>query len=384
MKAQLFQKHRTKVCGILAILAIAGVSGYYIYIQFRYRMDPDLEYTCDLFSHGENGYDTFRIPGLLILPDDIILAFCEGRVESASDYGNIDLVMKRSTDRGDTWSDLQVLWNFGDLSVQNPCPVYEETTGKIFLHVVTDRQDHYVLESEDLGLTWSDPVKLATKVDDWSFGGPSPGHGIQLQSGRLLIPGMYCPNANQDGEKEWGAYLIYSDDNGETWEIGHIFPQIVNECMVVELDNGTIMTILRINRETEYNYKLVSFSNDEGNTSSTPVENFDLITPICQSSIIRLSSNHSNTGDGKSRLLYSHPNNPSQRMNFTLRVSYDEGQTWAKSRVVYPGSTAYSDLAVLSDFTICGLVERGAIRYQEHITFFRTDIDWISSGTDTL
>src|SRR5262249_34637800 len=86
-----------------------------------------------LFQSGKEGYHTFRIPALLVTPKGTVLAFCEGRKKGRGDSGDIDVVLKRSTDGGKTWKALQVIADDGANTVGNPCPVVERSTGTIWL-----------------------------------------------------------------------------------------------------------------------------------------------------------------------------------------------------------------------------------------------------------
>jgi sialidase-1 len=87
----------------------------------------------DIFVAGQGGYHTYRIPALIVTSHQTLLAFCEGRKNSASDTGDIDLLLKRSTDGGKTWSEPQVVWDDGPNTCGNPCPVVDETTGTTWL-----------------------------------------------------------------------------------------------------------------------------------------------------------------------------------------------------------------------------------------------------------
>ncbi|MEQ9068881.1 MAG: sialidase family protein, partial [Gimesia chilikensis] len=82
-----------------------------------------------VFEKGEAGYHGFRIPALLVTPKGTLLAFAEARKNNLGDSGDIDLVLKRSSDNGKTWSPLAVLWNDGENTCGNPCPVVDESTG---------------------------------------------------------------------------------------------------------------------------------------------------------------------------------------------------------------------------------------------------------------
>jgi len=66
----------------------------------------------------------------------------------------------------------------------------------------------------------------------------------------------------------------------------------------------------------------------------------------------------------------------------TVRLSDDEGQTWAASRVLHAGPAAYSCLAVAADGTILCLYERGEKSAYEKISLARLDLDWLTEAKD--
>jgi hypothetical protein len=105
------------------------------YLTIKIGPDPailPLE-TYTMFEQGANGYHTFRIPALLSVPDGPLLAFCEGRVWSRWDRGDIDIVLKRSFDGGKTWGSLQLIWSKDEETCGNPTAVYDSDTGRIWL-----------------------------------------------------------------------------------------------------------------------------------------------------------------------------------------------------------------------------------------------------------
>lgn len=380
------RKRKKKIQFTFLMTIIFTGFGMYFYIGFLtfpgYELEPGLVNAYDIFIGGQDGYHTYRIPAIISLPGDVIIAFCEGRKDSCSDYGDIDLVMKRSTDNGVTWSDLVILWDSGTDAIMNPMPIYDKDTGMLLLAVVLARREFYILNSTDLGATWNEPWHIqGIKPVDWKFFGPSPGHGIQLTNGRLLISGMYNTKEPNAGDS-WGSFTMYSDDDGLTWLIGHVFPLDTNECLSVELWDESILTILR------WNYKIgnanrvyTSVSTDRGETYSNIKPNPYLISPICQASIQRFTKNDTYT---KNRLIFSNPANEVVRRVMTLKISYDEGNTWPVSRVLYKGPSVYSDLCVLPNMTICCIFERGYKDLCERTTFVQFNLDWLSQGSDEL
>lgn len=129
-----------------------------------------------LWQCGSGGYHTYRIPALIISTHGTLLAFCEGRRHAQADNGNIDLLMKRSTDGGATWSEQQVVWRKDNSTCGNPCPVVDKQTGTLWLLMTWNRADDseaqilqqtsldtrrvFVTSSADDGLTWAAPSEI--------------------------------------------------------------------------------------------------------------------------------------------------------------------------------------------------------------------------------
>src|SRR3954470_18574775 len=91
-----------------------------------------------VFVSGNEGHKSYRIPALVTLPNGDLLAFCEGRVNGSGDFGDINIVMKKSTDHGNTWSHLQTIVDNTLLQAGNPAPVVDVTDpawpkGRVFL-----------------------------------------------------------------------------------------------------------------------------------------------------------------------------------------------------------------------------------------------------------
>jgi sialidase-1 len=342
----------------------------------------------DIFKRGMEKYNTFRIPGIVICPNNIVNVFVEARKNNASDLGEIDCAMRRSEDGGKTWGPIKVIWKGNGLAVQNPCPVYIPETKEIIMPFIIDRKIPHVMKSLDFGKTWEDVRKIDNLIEpDWNVNGCCPGHSILLKTGRIITPFHH-----NEGEKSlnnkiikrgiWNSHLVYSDDYGKTWDRGHIFTDHTNEAMCVELTDGRILTILRQNRENpDPHLVMLSLSDDKGLTSSPPKSCKDLPGPVCQASIVQFTNSNQFQ---KSRLLFSNPNSIERRIKLTIKMSYDEGKSWPVQKILYHQKSAYSDLAVLPDQTICCVIECGVRTPVKKIVFAKFDLNWLTDGKDKL
>jgi sialidase-1 len=335
----------------------------------------------DVFISGEKGYHTYRIPAVIVSTRGTLLAFCEGRKNSRSDTGDIDLLLRRSFDGGRTWQPAQLVWDDGPNTCGNPCPVVERSSGTIWLllthnlgqdteaQIVGNKSKGtrtvWVTRSTDDGATWAKPIEITKEVKkpEWTWYATGPGVGIQLKGGRLVIP---CDN-KAEGGKVRQSHVIYSDDRGTTWKLGGVVGPQCNESQVVELLDGTLMLNMRSYQAN--NRRLVATSKDGGLTWSRPAEDPTLIEPVCQASILR------HPGE-KGGLLFSNPAS-TKREKMTVRLSRDEGKTWSAARLLHEGPAAYSCLTVLPDGTIGCLYERGTKSAYEVITFARFSLDWL-------
>jgi sialidase-1 len=350
-----------------------------------------------VFVSGADGYHTYRIPALLVTPRGDLLAFCEGRKNSRSDTGDIDLLVKRSTDGGRTWSPPQIVWDDGANTCGNPCPVVDRTTGVIWLPLTwnlgqdkeseiirntsKDTRRAFVTHSDDDGRTWAKPVEITaqTKGPEWGWYATGPGVGIQLErgpaKGRLLIPCDYSYRT-PEGTTDYGSHVIYSDDHGQTWRLGGMIRPAVNECQVVELSDGTLLCNMR-NADRSSTTRAIATSADGGLTWSAVRHDPVLVEPVCQASLLRDPT----SPQGRGRLLFSKPAHaePGQRRDMTVRMSEDEGKTWPIHRVLWPGPAAYSCLAVLPDGAIACLFEAGDQHAYERIVLAHLRPDWLTS-----
>ena len=347
----------------------------------------------NLWVSGDDGYDTYRIPALAVTAEGTLFAFCEGRVANSSDAGDINLLVKRSTDGGETWSDQHVIWNDSGNICGNPAPVVDDESGVVSLLTTWNRGDDeepsiiaqtskdtrrvYVTRSHDDGLSWSEPAEITDEVKrpDWTWYATGPGAGIQIEhghhAGRLVVA---CDHI-EAGTEHYYSHIIYSDDGGASWELGGSSPAPqTNESEVVELTGDRLLLNMR-NYDRSTHSRQVTISDDGGVTWRDQRFDPTLIESICQASIRR----HSWPGpNGPGVILFSNPASETERENMTVRGSFDEGQTWPLSGVLNPGPSAYSDLAVIGEDGLIGcLYECGDSRPYERITMARFELSWL-------
>jgi sialidase-1 len=358
----------------------------------------------DIFNAGTDGVAIYRIPALLAAPGGALLAFCEARKESCNDATPTNLVVKRSLDGGRTWLPMQVVVRgTGPEAIMNPCPVVDGKTVHLFCmnaHKTGRGRHRYLfLSSSDDGATWTDAVDITGTVangDDTFV--PGPGVSIRMRNGRWVVPGgtkTFTTGPNQTASSAVESHLdqatcsprvIYSDDGGHQWRLGQAVATITgNESQVVELADGTLMLNWR-----EQNYRGpsagcrgIAFSKDGGETWSDPTLARELPETPCQASLVRYSL--AGKGIGLNRLLFSNPDASTlgevhkARTRMTVRLSNDDGRTWPVSRLINPGPSAYSCLAVLPDGMIGLLYECGEAHPYERIRLALFSLEWLTT-----
>ncbi|MBC6366890.1 exo-alpha-sialidase [Algoriphagus sp. AK58] len=362
-----------------------------------------------VFEGGKEGHAIYRIPAIISLPNGDLLAFAEGRVNGSDDFGDVNLVMKRSQDQGRSWSEIQTLVDYDTLQAGNPAPVVDlfdpnYPQGVLFLFYNTGNNHEYdirlnkgvrevwLIKSFDLGKTWIEPQNITTQVhrpkhpsfnpayafeEDWRSYANTPGHAFQFQkgpfAGRIFVAANHSAGAPKEEFAEYQAHGFFTDDRGKTFDISESiqFPGS-NESIAAELSQGRMIMSIR-NQKGDVRQRIIAFSSDGGKTWDEQYFEPQLPDPVNQASIIDIGEK-----DGKTILAHSNASDPNDRNNLTLKISYDEGKTWTKSILIdrtddsnKPSWTAYSDLVKLSDSTIGILYERN--NYQEIV--FKT-IQW--------
>ncbi len=342
------------------------------------RAEPEITHV-DVFVSGTDGYHSYRIPAIEAAADGSLVAFCEARKHSLADPGfgkqDIDLVAKRSSDGGRTWSAMQVIEDPGELwSAANPATVVDRRSGRLWLFYIrskperstrtaragTDDMQQLVRWSDDHGASWSEPIDLTEVARDmndpnWRASVIGPGGPIQLRTSRLIAPvWKVSPGA---------VFAVYSDDRGKTWHRGAMVPgeEVGNESELVELADGRVLVDIR---QPSGPHRRRAISADGGETWSEPRPG-EAVSPVA-CAIERWTLEPA--GDDRNRIVWTGPKGPN-RANLVARISYDEGRTFPVERQISTGPAAYSDLTILPDKTVGVLWERGVERGYQFISF---------------
>jgi len=345
-----------------------------IAIALAWAMRAAPQPLADIYRAGAGGYQSYRIPALIVTTRGTLLAFCEGRRNSAADSGDIDILLRRSFDGGKTWGPVQTVADAGADTIGNPTPVVERRSGAVILlmtrnpggmaerDIGENDRTVWIARSADDGATWSAPAEITAQVKraGWTWYATGPGNGIQLASGRLVIP---CDH--NAGRTERHSHVIYSDDRGATWHIGGAAEENTNESAVVQLKSGEL--VLNMRSYHGRNRRAVQRSRDGGLTWLPLELDQALVEPVCQASMIAA---------GK-LVLFSNPA-ATTRTNLAVRVSSDGAHTWSAPRTVWQGPSAYSSLALLHSGAAGLLFEMGDRSPYERIVFTSFPTGWLT------
>lgn len=348
-----------------------------------------------LFNNFDDGSKYYRIPALAVAADSSLIAVADKRFDSAMDLPNsIDVVVKRSTDNGLTWSKAIMVAGEGtDVGHGDPAIVLDRNTGDLLCIMTAGAglrdatRENYarirVARSKDNGLTWSEPVDITDQI----YGTPdaplkhvitgfaSSGAALQTRDGRIMFVLVARPEANVWRLENWA---VFSDDGGKTWQVADCAADLYgDEAKVVETASGDILMSIR-NRDK--GPRKIAVSHDRGKTWGELRTQPDLIEPACNGDILAYDYN------GREILLQTLPNDPKSRRNVTIFASLDGGKTWPVKRSVVPDGSGYSSLAILPDGTLGIFIEEDStvpdgvyvLRYH------RVNLPWLFEGHEDL
>ncbi|MEG0601710.1 MAG: sialidase family protein [Mucinivorans sp.] len=377
-----------------------------------------------IFTDGQNGYKSFRIPSVTRTASGAIIAFAEARADYRDQASN-DLVCRVSHDNGATWGDLTVVAADGEASLNNPMAIYVEeldrvaiiyqrfppatSEGAVKAGMDGDVVRCFIKYSDDHGQSWSEArdITRSVKPDNVASFCSGPGVGIRVtkgpNKGRIVVP------MNVNGSPEWYNYLIYSDDLAQTWHRSSAHSAYgTNESSVVQISDTSFLVNARSHRNIADSswaqprgWSPWNFTRVTRHRANIAVDLLDSTArwhapqimdnqpdPTCQGSITRLG----HFGDGKPSmvLLSNSASNytfiekrayratPPMRVNGTVKLSLDEGQTWAYAKRYYGNRATETQYSVLVDLT------KGKIgcifEANNNIKFAIFDLAWLSSG----
>jgi sialidase-1 len=343
----------------------------------------------DLFTVGDDpAYQLYHIPGIVVTARGSVLAWCEARKRAAgvSDWDDIRLLLRRSTDDGRTWSPPRSIARVegpkrknpfalrmknvdpNDVTYNNPVLIADRD-GTVHMLFCLEYERVFYQRSGDDGVTWGAPVEITACFDAfkkdyaWKVLATGPNHGIQLKNGRLVAPVWLSTGEGGNAHRPSVTATVFSDDGGRTWQAGEIAVPCTetwinpNETVAVELVDGRVM--LNVRSESKAHRRLVTTSPDGATNWSEPKFDEALLEPICMAGLVRYDHG------GQRLLLFSNPHNleggrggepePGKsraRKNLSVKISRDEGATWPVNRLLEDGPSAYSDLAVTPAGTI--------------------------------
>lgn len=349
-----------------------------------------------VFISGNEGHKSYRIPAIIGLSNGVLLAFAEGRVNGSGDFGDINIVLKRSTDQGSTWSPISTVVDYDNLQAGNPAPVVDLSDpiypkGRIFLFYNTGNnhegevrkgnglREVWYKTSTDEGRSWSEPVNITLQVhkpyqpntnptyhfkEDWRHYANTPGHAMQFASkpykGRIYVAANHSQGIPLKNGEDYFSHGFYTDDHGKTFKLSeNVNLPGSNECSAAELTNGRLMLNAR-NQKGDIRARIVATSKNGGETWDNISFDSKLPDPVCEGTILNIGRKR-----GKNILAFCNAADPNERNNLTLRISTDEGTTWPHS---YPidknpstkkaAFTAYSDIVKTGKFEIGVLYEK--------------------------
>lgn len=376
----------------------------------------------DLFEGGKNDYALYRIPGTVACGKNTVLAYCEAR-KTNSDWADIAVLLRRSTDGGQTWDEPRKIAHLGDRvprstvpaantrslamnqTVNNPSAIATPGSDVVhFLYCVEYGRCFYQ-RSDDGGKTFAAPVDITSafdglrKVYDVKVVATGPGHGVKLRTGRLVMSVWVSPGTGRNGHHPSVAATIYSDDDGKTWKSGDVAVPATdempdpNETTIAELSDGRVM--LNVRTEAKAGRRVVVTSGDGATGWSKPRFDAALLEPICMGSLTALPP--SKAGDPR-LLAFVNPHNirrspdgseaggkSGERRNLSVKLSDDDGKTWSADRVLESGLSGYSDVVALPDGSIGCFYERavdGGKNAAGRLTFAKFDAAWVKAKAE--
>lgn len=352
-----------------------------------------------LRAAGQDQVDTYRIPGLTTTNKGTLIAVYDNRYNNSKDLQeDIDIGMSRSTDGGQSWQPMKVIMDMGEYGgrsqrlngIGDPCVLYDHKTNTIWVAALwmsgsapdqmlwraskpgmkhEETGQFILVKSTDDGLTWSQPINITSQIKDpvWQLLLQGPGRGITMTDGTLVFPAQFKADLGtkslDGGQYTCHSTIVYSKDQGETWQIGTGAKSNTTEAQVVELGDGSLMLNMRDDRNRtdkgETNGRAVAVTADLGKTwTKHASSNLALQESNCMASII--SADIEINGKMQQVLFFSNPDSKTERSHMTIKASLDGGLTWPQTYQVVLNSESgygYSCMSMVDNKTIGILYE---------------------------
>lgn len=329
------------------------------------KLRMERQYAVRLFAPGDYGSKNYRIPAVCTLPDGTLLAVNDRRKNNEGDLPqDIDIVCRRSTDAGHTWSEPQYIMQgtgykqgYGDaaLAVCANGDVLCAFCGHNGFWQSNEEDPELIMvcRSTDGGRSWSEPHDITRLVwgsealgegRNYKGGFIASGNGLRLQhgahKGRIIFVAALCRKAENVPDN----FTIYSDDNGESWQVSELAYSGGDEAKAIELTDGSVLMSVRQQGARGWN-----ISHDGGATWGRQGTWPEMTTNACNGDMLRWGE-----GTEQTMLLHSIPNSM-QRENVSIFASYDEGKSWQDPVTVWAGPSVYSSLTMMPNGKSIGI-----------------------------
>ncbi len=288
-------------------------------------------------TNNTDGYNCFRIPGIVITVKGTILMYYECR-KSESDWAQIDIGMRRSCDSGKSWSERKILAYGNGKTVNNP--IMFVNGEEITLMYQEEYSRTFICKSFNDGESFSSPTEITQMLQTPDFSyyviACGPGHGIVTKSGRYLVPVWFAENKdNKRSHTPSWISTVYSDD-GINFRIGEKINTegLVNpsETAIAEIMDGLI---INIRNESDTRRRGIAYSKNGTSSWSKVSFNNDLPDPVCCAGMFFYKDN----------LYFTNCRNEKKRENLTIYKSEDSGRTWQPLKEISRVG-GYSDVAI--------------------------------------